>query len=298
MIWHIFRKDWKLLWTMVVGAALITAIARMLVMFANGIFARFPLLRPVASLLETLSFVAIGVVIVMVVQHDALAGLRQDWLVRPIRRRDLLLSKIVFVVLAVQGPIFVFEFVQCLGSGFSAGESFTATISHSLWMLLALDLPVLAFATLTRNLAEAIGGGIAVGLGVAIFVSLHQVRSGVMIVNGPGVDWVTDSALVIWALAAAAIILALQYSRRRTNLSHAGRLARQRFYGCSWECCRGKRLSPFWSGFRHSPRRRIRCRSRSRQAWENSNAGQGSIRDNITSMANPGLRLRSSCPWL
>jgi hypothetical protein len=173
MIWHIFKKDWKLLWPMVVGVALINMIERVILSnmssFRNDLFS--PLER-MSMMLGPVSLLAIAILIVTIVQQDALPGLRQDWLVRPVRRRDLMLSKILFIVLAVQGPIFITEVGQGLAAGFSLPQSLGAPVSRSLWMLLAMDLPLLAFATLTRNVMEAIGAGLAVALGAA-FHDIH-----------------------------------------------------------------------------------------------------------------------------
>jgi hypothetical protein len=62
-----------------------------------GPFGNAPL-AALSSILGLVSLVATALLIVTVVQQDAIPGLTQDWLVRPIRRRDLLLSKVVFVM--------------------------------------------------------------------------------------------------------------------------------------------------------------------------------------------------------
>jgi hypothetical protein len=36
MSWHIFRKDWKLLWRMVIGVAMANAISRLLISLASS----------------------------------------------------------------------------------------------------------------------------------------------------------------------------------------------------------------------------------------------------------------------
>jgi hypothetical protein len=53
------------------------------------------------------------------VHLDAVPGVRQDWLIRPIRRRDLMLAKLLFAALAVQAPILVANTAAFLISGFS-----------------------------------------------------------------------------------------------------------------------------------------------------------------------------------
>ena len=133
----------------------------------------------------------------MVVQQDPIPGLTQDWLVRPIRRRDLLLSKVLFVALMVQGPILLTEVCQCLAAGFPLGPSLAAPLSRSVWMLLAMDLPVLAFATLTRSLAHAAGAAIAIVVGFAIFTQATILYTNSLFNS----MWVTDAAQIAWGVA-------------------------------------------------------------------------------------------------
>jgi len=214
MVWHIIGKDFKLLWPIVIGVALINLLHRV-ILSSVGLFrnAGVPPAVVLSGMLGTVSLLATGALIVMVVQQDALPGLTQDWLVRPIRRRDLLLSKVIFAALAVQGPIFLIELGQCLTAGFPLGPSLAAPLSRSFWMFLAMDLPVLAFAVLTSSLAQAAGAGIAVVLGFALFTM------GTQLYLKPPADliWVTDSAQVVWGLAGVGVVLTIQYYRRKTT---------------------------------------------------------------------------------
>ncbi len=218
MILHIMRKDWKLFWPLVVGVALIGWIERI----ANsswGVFReRLAALAMMTAYLGPLSLLAVAILIVLVVQADAIPGLRQDWLVRPIRRKDLLLSKLLFVALLVQGPIFIAEVIQGLAAGFPLNQAIGAPLSRSLSMFLMFDLPVLAFAGLTRNVLEALGAALAVGVGVALCVnanfSLHPES---MLDMTGGVSWVTDTLQTAWGVIAAAGLLSLLYFRRKTN---------------------------------------------------------------------------------
>jgi ABC-type transport system involved in multi-copper enzyme maturation permease subunit len=217
MIWHIFRKDWKLLWRMVVGVALLNVIYRVILSsvgpFANG--RSSPLVRA-SYVVGTVSLVASGFLVVMVAQTDPIPGLRQDWLVRPIRRTDLLLSKLAFIALMVQGPIFVTEVAQGLAAGFPIGQCLGAPLARSLWMLCTLVLTVFAVASLTRNLFEAIGAGVGIVLSLALFVTATQ--GGTMAgTSNTGIAWITDSAQAACGLLGVAIVLALQYYRRKTT---------------------------------------------------------------------------------
>jgi hypothetical protein len=214
MILHIFEKDWKLLRRTVIGVALINCMEPIV----RSSTSPFTAMRsfPLTSMLGTISLLATAILVIVVGQQDAIPGLRQDWLVRPIKRTDLLLSKLLFVVLLVQGPIFIVELCQGLAAGFSLSQCLAAPVSHGLWMLLAMDLPILAFAALTRNLTEAIGAGLVVVLGFALFTTstlgLSQDTT-----DNTGIAWVTDSVRTLSGVLGAAVVLALQYYRRKTR---------------------------------------------------------------------------------
>lgn len=211
MIWHIVHKDWKLLRRMVLAVALMNVFQRAVVSSFGPFWDPRSSLSAVTSLLGTITLLADALLIVMVVQQDAVPGMRQDWLVRPIRRRDLLLSKLVFVAVFVQGPIFVVEVLQGIAAGFPLRAALGAPLSRSLWMLAAMDLPVLAFATLTSNLTHAAGGALGVVLCYAFFTVSTQLSG-----NGAAsVRWVHDAIRVLWAVVAAGVILAVQYRWRR-----------------------------------------------------------------------------------
>src|SRR5260370_14513106 len=150
MVRHILKKDWMLLWPLVTALAVLQgflAFARL----STGLFLTGLPIVP-GSLLELL---AAATVITLVVHQDPIPGVRQDWLVRPISRRDLFLAKLLFVVALVQGPMFVTDLLQGLANGFSFGQSAAAAVACAASVLLTLTLPVLAFAALTARTTEA-----------------------------------------------------------------------------------------------------------------------------------------------
>jgi hypothetical protein len=216
MIWHIFRKDWKLLWPIVVGLTLVNLIQRVILSRSGPLgIVRISPWTIMSGFFGEVLLLATAVLVVVVVQQDAIPGLRQDWLVRPIRRRDLLLAKMLFVVLLVQGSIFLGEVIQALGAGFSLEQSLAVPLSRSVWMVLAVDLPLLAFATLTRNLMETIGAAVVVGLGFSFFMT-STLAANPASPNETGFSWVVDSMRGLWSVLVVGIILALQYFRRKT----------------------------------------------------------------------------------
>ncbi len=159
---------------------------------------------------------ATGFLIVMIVHQDPIPGLCQDWLVRPIKRSDLLLSKLLFVALLIQGPIFTVEVCQRLAAGHSLGTSIGTALSRSLWMFVRMDLPCVVLGAVTRNLVEAIGGAlmvvVAFFLSVFLSWSIGHMRSAPVAVPSS-----TEWAQVTWGLVAATVVLTIQYRRRRTG---------------------------------------------------------------------------------
>ena len=212
MVWHIFRKDLKLLWKMLCGVAALYLLqlfpsARHIDPLTHGALSR---------LVSAAALIATGLLVVFVVQKDAVPGLRQDWLVRPIRRTDLLLSKIAFTVLMIQFPIFLFDFVRNLLVGFPPGLAVSAAFAWNAQMLVVYLLPLLAFATLTRNLAEALTGAFGLGLATLLFLTSVASRSETM---NSTMWWIPQTMQTATTLTAVAIILGLQYYGRKTVAS-------------------------------------------------------------------------------
>lgn len=98
MVWHIFKKDWKLLWDVA-----LPVMGLQWIMAADMFFAvrwHNPQLSSLLQVLEPLAFLSVAYLVTLVIQQDPIPGVRQDWLVRPIKRWDLLQAKLLFVMLA------------------------------------------------------------------------------------------------------------------------------------------------------------------------------------------------------
>jgi hypothetical protein len=214
MVWHILKKDWTLLWPVVAAVAVLQGL------LALGRFTRFsagvlvsPLPTTPAGLLELL---AAATLITLLVHQDPIPGVRQDWLVRPVARRDLFLAKLLFAVLLVQGPWFATDLLQGVANGFSWGQSAAAAIACAVWVLLTLSLPALAFATLTATMTETL----VAALGVLALVIASLFVPGLVGATKPaastGFAWVPSLVRDGVLLVAAAAVLMLQYRWRRT----------------------------------------------------------------------------------
>jgi hypothetical protein len=230
MIWHIFKKDWRLLWlSAVCWGALHFVLNAARLSLGRFYQARFALAAMDASSflpgrrmllangLPTIALLGSALLIIAIVQQDAIPGLRQDWLVRPIRRRDLLLAKIVGVLLMVQTPIFLADLGEALASGFGFGPSVSAALSREVFLLFAFSIPLLAFASLTKNYMEAIAGAVAITLGVSLLTMMTTPAGGVY--DPVTVAWVTFAVRTCILAAGAAVLLGIQYYWRKTLAS-------------------------------------------------------------------------------
>lgn len=218
MIWHIFKKDWKLLWPMVAGVALIYFVHR-IGLYELGHFNSKPTLLPLMNLLLYAEYIAPLFLVAFVVQQDAVPGVRQDWLVRPIKRRDLILAKILFVLLLVQGPMIAADAFEGLINGFSFGQSWGAAFSRGLWLFPFFFVAAIAFAALTPTLMEAIAAGVIIFLGGAVF----GLTTATFVFHGrpqfwvewSGLSWINLTEKTAVSLLCAIAILALIYFRRK-----------------------------------------------------------------------------------
>src|SRR5215470_259899 len=149
MVWHIFKKDWKLIRGFVITVALLHWIAA-IVRFTLGIFGEDEMLIMLAQVLPGLAFFGSMFLIGAIVHLEAIPGVRQDWLARPVPRGTLLLEKFLFVVM-VAGPIFVGNLLLGLAGGFSLRSSLMSTSSYVIYVTFLIVLPIFAFASVTRN---------------------------------------------------------------------------------------------------------------------------------------------------
>src|ERR1700692_3073904 len=111
MVWHIFKKDWKLLCksaAVVMALQLAYAFIQTTSEFGRG----NPVLEEFHTLLMFLWLIAGMFWVVMLVHQDALPGTKQDWLTRPIRRMDVLLAKVFFAALVMQGSSIAGDVLQ------------------------------------------------------------------------------------------------------------------------------------------------------------------------------------------
>lgn len=220
MVWHILKKDWKLMWkcgAAVVALQLVYALIQSRGEFGEGNES----LRQLHYILANVWLFASVIWIVMLVHQDALPGTKQDWLTRPIRRIDMLVAKVVFAVLAVQGASIAGDLIQGFSRGFPIGQSLHAAIARAAVGFVWITVPALLIGVLTQSIADAMVVGVAFFLGIAGFLAVGIALAGgdqrqFDPTLGSGVRWIPDLLRYLLILVGGAILLMVQYRTRKT----------------------------------------------------------------------------------
>lgn len=178
MIWHIVRKDLRLLWPMAVIVAAVN-LTNAVLLTLGGTFARTrQLIDPgTLSWISNLALPAVGIIglvllVVSAIQQDPLPGTTQDWLTRPIPRSRLWAAKLIFVLLAGLFPIFAGDVAMGIAAHFRPMDVFAVSLTRSLALLCLVCLPAAMIAAVTRKLTDVLVSGIGlIVLGAAILIA-------------------------------------------------------------------------------------------------------------------------------
>jgi hypothetical protein len=221
MIGHIFRKDVRSLYPLALIVASIHLV-RALLSAMLGAYMEPAELRMIAGVLPYLSMLGVIALTAAVVHQDPLPDSSEDFLIRPIRRWDLLLAKLLFVALIVVGPVFAGDVLEALLSGFALGTSLAAAFPDALSQFLLLALPSMAIASVSRNLTELLAGGLLlVFVWIALMLVLSVTGAGRAALSGGGLEWIRPTAIAVCYLILGAVVLPIQYLRRSTFASRA-----------------------------------------------------------------------------
>lgn len=223
MVWHIFKKDWILAWVFVLVVSVVHWIDSAII-YKLGLFNEDPMLEMLADAVPMLAFFASMFLIGAIVHLDSIPGVRQDWLVRPISRRDLVIEKFLFVVLMVNGPIFAEVLAQGLANRFSFRLSLAAAMWQLAFLFFAFTLPLFSLASVTRNMTQAFIFGCICAFIILGFQTIAGYLNGrahgtLESISWSGVGWVGETARFGLSVVAATVILGLQYFRRKTLFS-------------------------------------------------------------------------------
>jgi len=222
MVWHVFKKDFRLLWPLSLGIVLLGALTALRTPFGGHFFGSQSLLEQFTIFLPWLANIGIAIVAVIAVQQDALSESQGDWLVRPLRRRDLALAKLLFVLLTVNVPLMIVDTLLQLALHFPLSVSIGVAASRALLMVLMCTLPGLMLGAVTRSLTNAVVYAISA---VIVFVLLLAVATAALSPSLSAgfpvgvwiVFWLASAVIVIGSVAT----ITLQYSTRRTPVARS-----------------------------------------------------------------------------
>jgi hypothetical protein len=220
MIWHIMRKDWTLLWPLV---ALVTIIQSALewtdfnMSVINSSAFTLELLRP----LTVAWLLGIAALVVAAVHQDAIPGVEQDWLIRPLKRSDLLAAKVLFLAATVSLPMLVLNLMHALIIGFPLSGALGAILYKELFTFVFFLVPLLALASMTRNMSEMIMVAVATFMVYAVCTAAAALLFGAgrCPTCDTGTVWLQHLLQHLELAAGGCLILLLQYGRRRTDAS-------------------------------------------------------------------------------
>ena len=137
-----------------------------------------------------------------------------------------MLEKLLFTVIAVEGPIFLANVVLGLASGFSFRSVLLVSAERVLYLLFYLVLPIFAFTSVTKNMTEAF----IFACGFAFLIAVFGTFADYLNTNAnrtltptlyTGIGWMGELTRFAIVLVAAVVILRFQYFFRKTFLSRA-----------------------------------------------------------------------------
>lgn len=220
MVWHIFKKDWKLVWKLFLAVCIIEFLPQ-IIQVKLGFFGEDPTLEYLLAPLGYIVIAASALLTVAIVQQDSIHSNREDWLTRPVRRSDLLLAKLLFAAVLVQGVVLSADTFLGIATGFSAGPAFSAALAHNFYWLVIVTLPAFMLASITKNMAEAIVAGVLGFCGASAILIFAVARGGqeayIRDTLRVGEAWVARYCSHLLVLLGACVVLGLQYSRRKTT---------------------------------------------------------------------------------
>jgi len=177
------------------------------------------------------------VIVCQLVQADALAGTTAFWLTRPISRKDLLLSKSLFVLLVLVVPSLITEMIVLQINGISVSQTLSALPQELILQSALFLVPVMLLASLTPNLARLAITGLASVTGFflihyAVLASVMSFGAGtrrrfnaVFPGQWPAIFSTNPSGMMVAAgltVGLGGIVLVYQYLKRRTLNSSVG----------------------------------------------------------------------------
>ena len=212
LVLHIFKKDTRRLWWEVtVTLGLLVSLSWMDAHRADFIPGSLE------GWLHVILPAAWAYLIALVVHEEALIGDRQFWITRPYPRSALLAAKVLFVMAFIHVPLLVADATIVAARGFQPLDYVPHLLWKQLLLAMALTLPALALAAVTRNLAQFVMSSVVIA-SIAVFLVGRVLM---LVVPWIPVDEARRLLTMLVLTPAGTVILLLQYVRRRTAVSRA-----------------------------------------------------------------------------
>lgn len=161
-------------------------------------------------------YVSWCLLVVRVIQAEALAGDRQFWVTRPYEWPSLLLAKAVFFAIFISAPYFVMELIVLHEAGFQSSRYITGVLKASAFLWFTCVLPVSALSVVTETVVQVL---LCLLAALLYAIGLGLLSSIVPNSAAPNTTGVPGTPGVVLFFLACFSAVAMQYVRRRTNVS-------------------------------------------------------------------------------
>jgi NHL repeat len=222
MIWHIFRKDLRLLWPLALIVTAVHLLNAGLLAYGHQ-FSRLSMsgLSDYGWLsnnaLPLLSLLGLIILVIALMQQDRLPGTTQDWLTRPIRRSQLFTEKLIFILLVGLGPLLAGDLWMGMAEHLRIADVFAASLTRSGVLFCMICLPAVLIGAVTRSQTGALM--FVLGLIVVLVIEvilLTSLRASIHILQAE-FSWIAQVMWICLSVAAVVVLLPLQLRWRSTN---------------------------------------------------------------------------------
>lgn len=209
---HIFKKDARHLWIEILlcQAALVTfAWHEIYEWHHHELDLGSSRYWPIA--IYVLLPVSWWITIVRVIQSESPVGDRQFWITRPYEWKKLLAAKALFILVFLNLPLFCAQIFLLTKAGFGPLPYVPGVLYMQLMLTVIPFVPMVALASVARNIGQALLAVLAVVLFLAAMLALSTVIHDSPL-SSDASDWLQFSVLMITCIAT----IGLQFKRRKT----------------------------------------------------------------------------------
>jgi hypothetical protein len=211
LILHIFRKDAIRLWPLASVFLALLALHG----FMDRKYAPYGPPDPLSALPSLLP-IACGILLVALVHQEGLVGEREYWLSRPLPRRQLLAAKVLFVLVFVNLPLFVYQAATIISAGLPLSRNLLNLLCLQVFFTAVDILPVAALAAVTKNMVQTVLAALAAA---AVIGAMSSIDWADQINPASGINWIESTVSAAILLSLSAVVMLVQYSRRAANVT-------------------------------------------------------------------------------